>query len=261
MRIIIKEDYEEMSKCAAEIIARQIKNKPNLVLGLATGSTPLGLYKELISMHKEEDLDFSHITTFNLDEYYGITPSHPQSYHYFMDENLFKKINISPEKVHIPKGQVKIDEVKKYCLDYEKMIKDAGRIDIQILGIGGDGHIAFNEPGSSLSSRTRLVSLDEQTSKDNSRFFNSLDEVPKAALTMGVGTILEAKMCILLVNGAKKAAILQQAIEGPITSQITASALQLHPNTIVILDKEASSKLKKKDYYLYTEKIFRELKK
>jgi len=256
MRIIIKKDYEKMSKCAAEIIAAQIKKKPNSVLGLATGSTPIGTYKELIKMN----LDFSKVTSFNLDEYYGLEPTHTQSYRYFMNENLFKNINIPINQTHVPDGTVKISEVEKYCQKYEKMIKDRGGIDIQILGIGGDGHIAFNEPGSSLGSRTRLVTLDEQTCKDNSRFFDSIDEVPKAALTMGVGTILEAKTCLLLVNGVKKAEILQKAIEGSITSQITASALQLHPNTIVILDEEAASKLKRKDYYLFAEKMLKELK-
>jgi len=253
MRVIIKKTYEEMSKEAAKIIKELIERKPNCVLGLATGSTPVGLYKELIRMHREEGLDFSQVITFNLDEYYGLTPDHPQSYRYFMEENLFKGINIKKENTHVPDGTVKLEEVEEYCRKYEEMIKQAGGIDIQVLGIGGDGHIAFNEPGSSLASRTRLVALDEQTIKDNSRFFESEEEVPRFALSMGVGTILEAKEIILLANGKKKAEVVAKAIEGPVTSQITASALQLHPKVTAILDEEAASQLKRVSYYKFVE--------
>jgi len=259
VRVLIRKDYEEMSKTAAKIVADLIRRKPNCVLGLATGSTPIGMYEELIRMHKEEGLDFSQVVTFNLDEYYGLPPDHPQSYRYFMDEHLFKHINIKPENTHVPDGTVPIDRIDEYCRRYEEMIKEAGGIDLQVLGIGRDGHIAFNEPGSSLSSRTRLVALDEQTRKDNSRFFKSIDEVPRAAITMGVGTILEARCCMLLASGEGKAEVVAKAIEGPVTSQITASALQLHPNVIVILDEAAASKLERKDYYLYTERMFEEL--
>ena len=259
MKVLIRKDYEEMSKTAAQIVARLVRRKPNCVLGLATGSTPLGLYRELIRMHKEEKLDFSGVVTFNLDEYYGLPPDHPQSYRYFMDENLFKHINIRPENTHVPSGIVPIEDMEEYCRNYEEMIKKAGGIDLQVLGIGGDGHIAFNEPGSSLTSRTRLVALDEQTRTDNSRFFDSLDQVPKAAITMGVGTILEARCCLLLATGRKKAEVVAKAIEGPITSQITASALQLHPNAIVVLDEEAASELSRRDYYLYVERMWEEL--
>lgn len=252
MRIIIEKDYEAMSKRGAEFVAEVVRNKPDCVLGLATGSTPVGLYKELIRMHKEEGLDFSRVTTFNLDEYHGLSPTHDQSYYYFMQENLFKDINVPPQSINVPSGPAK--DVEAYCDEYERMIEDAGGIDIQVLGIGGDGHIAFNEPGSSLASRTRLVVLDEQTIEDNARFFDRIEDVPRFAITMGVGTILEARTCLMLANGEKKAGVVAKAVEGPITSQITASALQLHPKTIVILDEEAASELARKEYYLFAEK-------
>ncbi|MCM8804686.1 MAG: glucosamine-6-phosphate deaminase [Candidatus Omnitrophica bacterium] len=251
MRVIIVKSYEDIGKEAAKIVKDLIIKKPNAVLGLATGSTPISLYKELIRIHKEEGLDFSKVITFNLDEYYGLSGGHPQSYRYFMDENLFNGINIKKENTHVPDGTIPIDKIEEYCKKYEEMIKQAGGIDLQILGIGGDGHIAFNEPGSSIYSRTRLVALDEQTIKDNSRFFEKIEDVPRFALTMGVGTILEAKEIILLANGIKKAEVVAKAIEGPITSQITASALQLHPKVTAILDEEAASKLKRKKYYKF----------
>ncbi|MCM8818419.1 MAG: glucosamine-6-phosphate deaminase [Candidatus Omnitrophica bacterium] len=251
MRVIIVKNYEEMSKEAGKLVKELIIKKSNCILGLATGSTPIGLYKELIRMHKEEGLDFSKVITFNLDEYYGLSGDHPQSYRYFMDTNLFNEINIKKENTHVPDGKIPIDEIEEYCKKYEEMIKNLGGIDLQILGIGGDGHIGFNEPGSSIYSRTRLVALDEQTIKDNSRFFEKIEDVPKFALTMGVGTILEAREIILLANGSKKAEVVAKAIEGPITSQITASALQLHPKVTVILDEEASSHLRRKEYYKF----------
>ncbi|MCS7180005.1 MAG: glucosamine-6-phosphate deaminase, partial [bacterium] len=198
-----------------------------------------------------EGLDFSEVVTFNLDEYYGLSSDHPQSYRYFMDVNLFNGINIKKENTHVPNGKIPIEKIEEYCKDYENMIKKAGGIDIQVLGIGGDGHIGFNEPGSSIYSRTRLVALDEKTIKDNSRFFEKIEDVPRFALTMGVGTILEAREILFLANGLKKAEVVAEAIEGPITSQITASALQLHPKVTVILDEEAASKLKRKEYYKF----------
>ncbi len=247
MEVILTRDYDEMSKTAAKLIATQIRKKPDSVIGLATGSTPLGTYKELIRMYKEEGLDFSKVTTFNLDEYLGLSPQHEQSYNYFMWENLFKHININPENVHVPQGLV--DDAEEFCNWYEQRIKEKGGIDLQLLGIGSDGHIGFNEPGSSFGSRTRVKTLDEQTIKDNSRFFSSEEEVPHFAITMGVGTILEAKKRVLIANGEKKAPVCAEFIEGPITSQITASALQLHPHAIVVLDEGAASQLKRKKYY------------
>jgi glucosamine-6-phosphate deaminase len=250
MEVIIKENYEEISKEAAEIIRDAIHLKPNLVLGLATGSTPIGTYKELIQMHEAGELDFSKVVTFNLDEYVGLPSTHDQSYHYFMHENLFNHINTNPANVHVPSGVV--EDFDRYCQWYEDEIAKAGGIDLQVLGIGSDGHIGFNEPGSSLASRTRIVTLTEETIKDNSRFFESMDDVPKFAITMGVGTIMEAGLCLLLANGEKKADPVEALVEGPITSQVTASALQMHPNAPVIIDEAAASKLKRVDYYKWT---------
>lgn len=259
MQVIIRANYDEVSKEGARIVYEEMKKKNGkFVLGLATGSTPLGLYKELIRMNKEEGLNFSRVITFNLDEYYGLSPDHDQSYSYFMWENLFKHVNIKKANVHIPDGMAK--DVEKFCEKYERMIKDAGGIDLQVLGIGGDGHIGFNEPTSSLGSRTRLKTLTEQTIKDNARFFKNKDEVPQYAITMGVGTIFEAHKCVLLANGAKKAEVAAKAIEGPVTAEITASALQLHRDTTVILDEEAAGKLIRREYYKYVDRMVREFR-
>jgi glucosamine-6-phosphate deaminase len=211
-------------------------------LGFATGSTPLGLYKELIRMHKEEGLDFSKVTTFNLDEYVGLPPSHNQSYHYFMYENFFNHVNINPRYIHIPHGMAK--DIDAFCEWYENRIKEYGGIDLQILGIGANGHIAFNEPGSSLGSRVRIKTLTEKTRKDNTRFFKSLNEVPKYAITMGVGTVMDSKEILLVANGDGKAGAIKSAVEGPITAMCPASIVQLHRSVYVVLDKKAASKLK-----------------
>jgi len=252
MLVVVHEDYDAMSKKGAEIIASRIRRKPNLVLGLATGSTPLGLYKELIKLHKSDGLDFSKVITFNLDEYIGVPPEHDQSYHYFMNENLFKHININPSNVHVPQGMygdLKISsfetdpKIEQFCIWYEENIRGFGGVDIQVLGIGGNGHIAFNEPGSSLGSRTRIKTLTDKTVKDNSRFFKSVKEVPRYAITMGVGTIMEAKELLLLANGDGKADAVKSAVEGPITAMCPASALQLHRRAIVLTDKKAAAKL------------------
>ena len=247
MEVIIQDGYEAISRQGAQIVAHTLNAKPDAVLGLATGSTPLGLYKELVRMHQEEGLDFSQVTTFNLDEYVGLAKQHTQSYHYFMHENLFQHINISEDNIHIPSGTT--DNYPAFCESYEQWIVECGGIDLQVLGIGSDGHIAFNEPGSSLSSRTRIKTLTSQTIEDNARFFESPDEVPAYSITMGVGTILEARKIILLANGANKAAAVAGAIEGPVTSMCTASALQMHPDTIFLLDHEAAGGLKMTEYY------------
>lgn len=257
MRVIIEKDYESMSKRAAQFVADLVRKKPNAVLGLATGSTPIGLYQELIRMHKEAGLDLSKVTTFNLDEYCGLAPDHDQSYHYFMHQKLFNHINIPEKSIHVPDGLAK--DYDAFCEKYEKMIKDAGGIDIQVLGIGGDGHIAFNEPGSSLGSRTRVKTLTEETITDNSRFFAKVEDVPRYALTMGVGTIMEARVCLILANGQKKAVVVAQAVEGPVTSQVTASVLQMHPEVIAIFDEPAASQLSRRDYYIHVEKLTQEL--
>ncbi len=248
MRVIITKDYDAMSRRAAKFIKELIERKPDAVIGFATGSTPIGLYKELIRMHREEGLDFSKIVTFNLDEYIGLPKDHPQSYHTFMWENLFKHINVNPSNVHIPDGTV--PDVEAYCQWYEERIKKFGGIDLQILGIGRDGHIGFNEPGSSLGSRTRIKTLARETLEDNARFFDGdVNKVPKQAITMGVGTIMEAKMLLLLASGKKKAEAVKKTIEGPITAMVPASIMQLHPKAILILDQEAASLLEREYEY------------
>jgi len=241
MLVIVKEDYQAMCKEAARLVADRLRKKPNLVLGLATGSTPIGLYKELIRMHWEEGLDFSKVTTFNLDEYVGVPPGHDQSYHYFMRENLFKHINLDPRFIHVPQGMAK--DIDTFCAWYERRIEECGGIDLQVLGIGANGHIAFNEPGSSLGSRTRIKTLTGTTRMDNARFFKPNEEVPRYAITMGVGTIMDAKELMLLANQTEKADAIQAAVEGPITAMCPASIIQMHRSAFVFLDKEAASKL------------------
>jgi glucosamine-6-phosphate deaminase len=247
MEVVVPASYEKMSKAAAAVIADVINAKPNAVLGMATGSTPLGVYQELVRMHQQGNLDFAQVTTFNLDEYVGLPTTNPQSYHYFMHQNFFKHVNIAPGNIYIPSGTT--SNYQSFCAWYEQRIEDCGGIDVQILGIGSDGHIAFNEPGSSLSSRTRLKTLARPTIEDNARFFERPEDVPIYAITMGVGTILDARMLILLANGEKKANAVAQMVEGPVTSMITASALQLHSSAKVFLDEPAASGLKMRDYY------------
>jgi len=247
MEVIIKSSYDELSAAAAKQIANVLNRKPNAVLGLATGSTPLGVYKELVRLHKEEDLDFSRCTTFNLDEYVGLPITHDQSYHYFMHENFFKHVNIPEQNIHVPSGTT--SNFRSFCDWYEQRIEECGGIDVQILGIGSDGHIAFNEPTSSLSSRTRLKTLAKITIDDNARFFDKAEDVPIYAITMGVGTILEADEIILLANGKGKADAIAQAVEGPVSSMITASALQMHPYTKFYIDQDAASNLEMREYY------------
>lgn len=269
MDIIIKENYDDMSKYAAKVIAGFIQSKPDCVLGLATGSTPIGTYQELIKLH-QAGLDFSKVRTFNLDEYFGIgldldKPYHlDQSYARFMYEELFKHINIRQENIHIPDGLTQ--EPEMFCQWYEAEINKVGGIDLQLLGLGGDGHWAFNEPGSSLGSRTRLQALTQQTLDDNYEAFYknaniSRDQMPHFAITMGIGTILEARNIMMLVNGPKKADVVAKCLEGPLTSQITASAIQLHSGGItVVLDQAAASKLNYADHYQHVEKLKRNLK-
>jgi glucosamine-6-phosphate deaminase len=247
MEVIVQPDYEQMSKVAAQIVVEILNAKPNAVLGMATGSTPLGLYQELVRLHREGQLDFSRVTTFNLDEYVGLSTSHPQSYHYFMREQFFQHVNIPPQNINIPSGTT--SNYPAFCEWYEQRIADCGGIDLQILGIGSDGHIAFNEPTSSMSSRTRLKTLSKQTIDDNARFFERREDVPVYAITMGVGTILDARKLVLVANGKAKARAIAQAVEGPVTSMVTASAIQLHRSATVIVDEEAASELTMRDYY------------
>ena len=247
MEIIIQPSAAEASLVAARLIARTVRNKPQAVLGLATGSTPLKLYQELIRMHQEEDLDFSQVTTFNLDEYIGLPPDHAQSYYHFMHENFFNHVNVDPKNVHIPDGMTQ--DVPGFCEAYEREISAAGGIDLQILGIGTDGHVGFNEPTSSLASRTRIKTLTQQTLEDNTRFFDNPAEQPHHVITMGVGTILDSRQIIMLAFGENKADAVAQSVEGPITSMLPASALQLHAKTHFIVDETAAGGLSKADYY------------
>jgi glucosamine-6-phosphate deaminase len=252
MRVIVEPSLEGVSRRAAQFVAALVRRRPTCVLGLATGGTPLGMYTELIGMHREEGLDFSRVVTFNLDEYVGLASTHPQSYRYFMQHNFFDHINIDPRDTHVPDGRAL--DFEAYCEQYERMIAEEGGIDLQILGIGSDGHIAFNEPGSSLGSRTRLKTLTSETVRDNARFFGSEQDVPRLAITMGVGTILESRQCLLLACGDTKARAIRDTIEGPITAQVTASALQLHRDVIAILDEEAARLLERRDYYREVER-------
>ena len=247
MEVIIQTNYEQISKVAAQIVVDVLNAKPNAVLGVATGSTPLGLYQELVRLHQSANLDFSRVTTFNLDEYVGLPVSHPQSYHYFMHENFFKHVNIQPQNINIPSGTT--SNYPAFCDWYERRIAECGGIDLQILGIGSDGHIAFNEPTSSMTSRTRLKTLAKQTIDDNARFFDKREDVPVYAITMGVGTILDARKLILLATGKSKATAIAKTIEGPITSMVTASALQQHRDAKILIDEDAASELEMRDYY------------
>ncbi|MFD2257837.1 glucosamine-6-phosphate deaminase [Luteolibacter algae] len=248
MEVIITKDCMTASTAAAKTISKLIRDKPNAVLGLATGSTPLPLYSELIRMHREEGLDFSGVTTFNLDEYIGLARDHPQSYNYFMWENLLKHINIRTENVHIPDGTT--DDVPGFCKRYEEEILLAGGIDLQILGIGSDGHIGFNEPGSSFASRTRIKTLTEQTVADNARFFDGDEQdVPRHCITMGIGTIMDARMNLLLAFGKNKSKAISATIEGPVSAMTPASILQHHRTVRIFIDEAAASELKRQHYY------------
>lgn len=237
MRVLVYSNYDEMSAAAARLIASRISELPEPVLGLATGSTPIGMYDELARLHKEEGLDFSETTTFNLDEYWGLGPDDPRSYHWFMEEHLFSRVNLDPAKKHIPRGNCVDPEAE--CDRYEKLIREAGGIDLQVLGIGMNGHIGFNEPGSDPTSRTRLVRLAEQTVEVN-RAKGGLEALPSHAISMGIGTIMEAKEILLMANGEGKAEIIRRALVGPVTPDVPATFLQRHPDVVCILDKAAA---------------------
>lgn len=240
MQLIILKDYEEVSQKASEIVIEQIKKNPKSILGLATGSTPLGLYQNLVKAYQKHEISFKEIKTYNLDEYLGILRSHPQSYYTFMHENLFDHIDIKEENVHVPNNNLETvnDDILAFT---EALHHDI--VDIQILGIGTNGHIGFNEPGSPFENETFEVKLTETTRQDNLRFFNHLDEVPKRAVTMGIKTILNSKKIIIMATGKGKADAIAKMIKGPITTEVPASALQMHPNVIVIIDRDAASKL------------------
>lgn len=250
MRIIVCDNYDLLSKKAAQIVGSQMILNPKSILGLATGSTPIGMYKNLIKMYEEGLIDFSKTTTFNLDEYYQLPINNDQSYHYFMDENLFNHININRENIHIPNGMA--DDIDAECVLYDKMIDDNG-IDIQILGIGNNAHIGFNEPTINFNKGTHMVTLDESTREANARFFNSIDEVPTKAITMGTGSIFKSKKILLLASGANKAEAIYNTVHGKVTPEVPSSILQFHKDVIIILDKEAASLLNEDDYELMSE--------
>jgi len=248
MLIFITEDYAALSHEAARIIANSIRKKPDLRLGLATGDTQVVMYRELIRMHREEQLDFSQVVSFNLDEYVGLPTGHPHNFRSVMQRNLFDHVNISPSNIHIPDGTPR-DNFDEVCRAYENEIRAAGGIDLQIVGIGKDGHIGFNEPSSSLVSRTRPKTLTQQTIEDNRHNFPLGENPPEAAITMGIGTILECRRILLLASGAAKARPVALAVEGPLTSSVSASALQMHKDVIVLVDRAAAENLQHKDYY------------
>lgn len=243
MNIEIKKDYNELSRFAALEIKKTIDEKPNCVLGLATGSTPIGLYKELVRLHKEEKVDFSQVITFNLDEYKGLDGNHNQSYRYFMNDNLFNHINIDKSNTFVPNGLG--EDMEAECKRYEELMEEKGEIDIQVLGIGVNGHIGFNEPNKHLYIGTHIEDLTEETISSNLRFFSSREEMPTQAITMGIGNIMRAKRIILLISGKNKANIVKKLFSGKITTELPASILQIHNNCTVVLDEEAASLLNK----------------
>lgn len=237
MLIITARDYDEMSQKAARYIAAEILLKPDCLLGLATGSTPIGTYQELIRIHQQEGLSFQKVRTVNLDEYYGLPASHEQSYHYFMQETLFDHIDICPDNTHVPDGLT--EDPQAYGREYDELIVALGGVDLQLLGIGSNGHIAFNEPGSYFTAQTRLVDLNANTIEDNSRFFESKDDVPRQAISMGMKSILDSKRIVILASGAGKAQAIKDMLEGPVDPMLPASILQLHSNVTLIADKTA----------------------
>jgi len=241
MNIITFDNEEKLNEAAANIIIGQIQTTPRAVLGLATGGTPVGIYKEIVKEYRRGMFSFRNVTTFNLDEYVNLPADHPESYHSYMNANLFSHIDLPEGQCHIPDGNAA--DPAEECRRYDEAIERSGQIDLQLLGLGHNGHIGFNEPAHALIKGTHVVDLAEKTLEANARFFDSIDDVPKQALTMGVGTILKAKKILLVVKGADKADIIQQALQGPITTDVPASLLQTHPNLIVLLDTAAAGKL------------------
>jgi glucosamine-6-phosphate deaminase len=247
MEVIIQPTDESAAALVARVVGHDLRVNPHLVLGLATGKTMERVYRQLVRQHQEGRLDFSLCRTFNLDEYVGLFPSDPHSYRHYMDEHLFRLVNIEPRNTHLPNGFA--SNLDEECRRYEGLIQRFGGIDLQLLGIGRAGHIGFNEPLSALRSRTRVKALTPTTLKQNGPAFGGEDKVPRRAITMGVGTIIEARRCLLLATGSSKAEVIAQAVEGPITSMVTASTLQLHPRCTVVVDEAAAARLKEKDYY------------
>ncbi len=241
MKIFKEKNYKTMSERAARIIAAKVISKPDCVLGLATGSTPEGLYASLVEKFEEGKIDFSEVKSVNLDEYKGLTKDNDQSYYYFMNKNLFKHVNIKPDNTKLPDGT--LEDSEKACKEYDEVMKSMGKIDIQLLGLGHNGHIGFNEPADAFSVGTNCVELQTSTIEANKRFFAREEDVPRFAYTMGIGSIMAAEQILLVVSGEEKADILKQALCGPVTPQVPASILQLHPNVVVVADEEAMSKM------------------
>lgn len=241
MKIYKAKDYKDMSRKAANIISAQVIMKPNCVLGLATGSTPIGTYDQLVEWYNKGDLDFSEVTTVNLDEYKGLPRTNDQSYYYFMHQHLFDRVNIDPERTNVPNGME--PDAEKECGRYEELIRSLGGVDLQLLGLGHNGHIGFNEPGEAFEKETHCVDLTESTIEANKRFFASADDVPKQAYTMGIKTIMQAKKILIVVNGENKADIVERAFFGPVTPEVQASILQLHNDVTLVGDEEALAKI------------------
>ena len=241
MRVYVAEDYTGMSRKAANILSAHVILNPSCVLGLATGSTPIGTYKQLIDWYNKGDLDFAEVHTVNLDEYVGLSPEHDQSYRYFMQTNLFDHINIKRENTNVPNGLA--EDLEAECARYNQVIRDLGGIDIQVLGMGHNGHIGFNEPGHAFELETHAVDLTQTTIDANARFFASKDEVPRRAVTMGIKSIMQAKQILVVVSGADKADIVKAAFTGPVTPEVPASILQMHPDVVLVGDKAALSKM------------------
>jgi glucosamine-6-phosphate deaminase len=242
MKLIVTKNYEELSKIAAEEFAKVVIEKPTAVLGLATGGSPVGMYKELIAKCKNNELDFSKCTSINLDEYIGLNPEHEQSYRNFMNTNLFNHVNINKDRTFVPNGLAQ--NLEEECKNYDNKIEELGGIDVQLLGIGNNGHIAFNEPGDELSAGTHIISLTESTIEANARFFDSIDEVPRKALTMGLGGIMKAKKIILIASGEGKAEAIKGLFSGKITTENPATMLQMHRDVVVIVDEAAAKLIK-----------------
>ena len=241
MNIYKAKDYKDMSRKAANIISAQVIMKPNCVLGLATGSTPIGTYDQLVEWYNKGDLDFSEVTTVNLDEYKGLPRTNDQSYYYFMHQHLFDRVNIDPERINVPNGME--PDAEKECGRYEELIRSLGGVDLQLLGLGHNGHIGFNEPGEAFEKETHCVDLTESTIEANKRFFASADDVPKQAYTMGIKTIMQAKKILIVVNGENKADIVERAFFGPVTPEVPASILQLHNDVTLVGDEAALAKI------------------
>lgn len=237
MEVIIKNNYEEISKLAADYLINTVKAKNNAILGLPTGSTPIGMYQEVINRYKD-NISFQNVRTFNLDEYVGLDKSNINSYRYFMDENLFSHIDIKEENIHIPNGVAR--DIEKECINYENLLKTTGQMDIMYLGIGHNGHIGFNEPDEFFEPYTHIVKLTEDTIESNKRFFDNIESVPKTAITMGIKTIMSAKKIILLASGESKAEAISKTVKGKITPRVPASILQLHNDVTLIIDKDAA---------------------